>query len=197
MRIGRMGEVYSSGDVTVTVAGMQNVNPSAIEYGYSYTHEYQRGIGRSPRGWRMGAKEFEGSITLPLDVANAFERFSLSIDVRAFENSKIRSVISLGGITTLPGVQYNYTYYGVFVGCVGLKSVNLPETLTSVSRSTFRNCTSLISVTVLPTVAPTLGGADAFANNDPNRKIYVPAGSLSAYRAAAEWSTYADVILPI
>jgi hypothetical protein len=76
-----MGEVYSSGDVIVTVAGMRDVNPSAIEYGYSYAHEYQRGIRRAPRGWRMGAKEFEGSITLPLDVVAEFEKIAPAGDV--------------------------------------------------------------------------------------------------------------------
>ena len=40
MRIKRMGEVYSSGDVVVTVPGMFDVNPSNIEYGYKYSHEY-------------------------------------------------------------------------------------------------------------------------------------------------------------
>jgi hypothetical protein len=76
-----MGEVYSSGDVIVTVAGMRDVNPSAIEYGYSYAHEYQRGIRRAPRGWRMGNKEFEGSITLPLDVAAEFEKIAPAGDI--------------------------------------------------------------------------------------------------------------------
>jgi hypothetical protein len=76
-----MGEVYSSGDVIVTVAGMRDVNPSAIEYGYSYAHEYQRGIRRAPRGWRMGAKEFEGSITLPLDVVAEFEKIAPAGDI--------------------------------------------------------------------------------------------------------------------
>lgn len=80
-RVRRMGEVYSSGDVIVTVAGMRDVNPSAIEYGYSYAHEYQRGIRRAPRGWRMGNKEFEGSITLPLDVAAEFEKIAPAGDI--------------------------------------------------------------------------------------------------------------------
>lgn len=80
-RIKRMGEVYSSGDVTVTVAGMFDVNPTAIEYGYSYAHEYQRGIGRAPRGWRMGQKEYEGKITLPLDVVAEFEKTAPNGDI--------------------------------------------------------------------------------------------------------------------
>ena len=68
-----MGEVYSAGDVTVTVAGLFDVNPSAVEYNYKYAHEYQRGIKREARGWRMGAKEMDGKITLPLDVVAQIE----------------------------------------------------------------------------------------------------------------------------
>ena len=69
----RMGEVYSAGDVTVTVAGLFDVNPSAIEYNAKYAHEYQRGIRRDPRGWRMGQKEMDGKLTLPLDIIAAIE----------------------------------------------------------------------------------------------------------------------------
>lgn len=76
-----MGEVYSSGDVTVTVAGMVDVNPSSIEYGYNYSHEYQRGIRRSPRSWRMGQKEMEAKITLPMDVVAEFEKKAPNGDI--------------------------------------------------------------------------------------------------------------------
>jgi hypothetical protein len=69
----RMGEVYSAGDVVVTIAGLYDVNPSALEYNVKYAHEYQRGIKRTPRGWRMGAKEMDGKITLPLDVIATIE----------------------------------------------------------------------------------------------------------------------------
>lgn len=70
----RLGEVYSSGDVTVTLAGLFDVNPSNIEYNSKYAHEYQRGIKREPRGWRMGAKEMDGKITLSLDVVAEIEK---------------------------------------------------------------------------------------------------------------------------
>lgn len=80
-RIKRMGEVYSSGDVTVTIAGMFDVNPSSVEYGYNYAHEYQRGIKRDPRGWRMGQKEYEGKISLPLDVVAEIEKKAPNGDI--------------------------------------------------------------------------------------------------------------------
>jgi hypothetical protein len=71
--IRRMGEVYSAGDVVVTLAGLFDINPSAIDYNSKYAHEYQRGIKREPRGWRMGAKEMDAKITLPLDVLAVIE----------------------------------------------------------------------------------------------------------------------------
>lgn len=80
-RIKRMGEAYSSGDVIVTAAGMRDVNPSSIEYGYDYAHEYQRGIRREPRAWRMGPKNYEGSMTLPLDVVSEFEKIAPLHDI--------------------------------------------------------------------------------------------------------------------
>jgi hypothetical protein len=73
-KIKRMHEVYSSGDVTVTLNGIYDVNPSAIEYNSNYAHEYQRGLRRDARGWRMGAKEMDAKITLPLDAVTLIEK---------------------------------------------------------------------------------------------------------------------------
>ncbi|OFX62700.1 MAG: hypothetical protein A2066_18885 [Bacteroidetes bacterium GWB2_41_8] len=73
-RVKRMGEVYSAGDVVVTVAGMFDVNPSVIEYNTTNAHEYSRGIARKARGWRMGGEEHDGKITLTLDVVSHIER---------------------------------------------------------------------------------------------------------------------------
>ena len=104
-RIRRMGEAYSSGDVIVTVAGMRDVNPDAISYGYSYAHATQQGLRRTPRAWRMGVKTMEGNITLPLDVIAEFEKIAPRGDIariRPFpinvvffnaENEMIRDVV--------------------------------------------------------------------------------------------------------
>lgn len=72
-RLKRMGEAYSAGDVIVTLAGMFDVNPSAIEYDTTNAHEYSRGLARKARAWRMGAEEHTGKITLALDVISDIE----------------------------------------------------------------------------------------------------------------------------
>jgi hypothetical protein len=73
-RIRRCGEAYSAGDIIVTMGGISDVNPSAIEYDYTYTHETEMGLKRKPRAWRMGGVEYSCSITLPLDVVSEFEK---------------------------------------------------------------------------------------------------------------------------
>lgn len=98
----RMGEVYSAGDVEVSLAGLYDVNPSSIEYNSKYGHEYARGIKRKPRGWRMGSKEMDAKITLPLDVVSEIEKiapngelalirpFNISVTFTNEENEIIR-----------------------------------------------------------------------------------------------------------
>lgn len=104
-RIKRMGEVYSSGDVKVTLAGLYDIDPSAISYGYKYAHEYQRGLKRKPRGWRMGGVEYESSLTLPLDIASELESkfgdlalvrpFPVNVTFFNYENNMIHDLIWL------------------------------------------------------------------------------------------------------
>jgi hypothetical protein len=102
-RIKRLGEVYSAGDVRVTVAGIYDFDPTKITYSYNYAHEYQRGLKRKPRGWRMGQQEMEGSITLPLDIVADLEKkfgdialirpFPINITFTNFENEIIHDLV--------------------------------------------------------------------------------------------------------
>jgi hypothetical protein len=73
-RILRNGQAYSAGDVIVTIRGMSDVNPSAIEYSYTYSHEREMGLKRKPRAWRMGGVEYSCNITLSMDVITELER---------------------------------------------------------------------------------------------------------------------------
>jgi len=102
-RIRRMGEVYSAGDVKVTVAGVYDFDPSAISYSYSYAHEYARGLKRNPRGWRMGQKDMEASMTVALDIIADLEKkfgdiallrpFPIVTTLANFENEIITDIL--------------------------------------------------------------------------------------------------------
>lgn len=71
-----------------------------------------------------------------------------------------------------------------------LTELELPSTVTSIAKWGFSR-TSLTSLTVKAVTPPSTGGALGLPNNC---KIYVPAASVSAYKAATNWATYADNI---
>ena len=84
-----------------------------------------------------------------------------------------------------------------FTGCTVLTSITIPDSVTSIGGWVFSNCTALTSVIVLATTPPTLAITNTFNGNHADRKIYVPADSVEAYKAAEIWSTYESVIQAI
>lgn len=76
-----------------------------------------------------------------------------------------------------------------------LKNITLPSTLTTMATYEFYDCSKLQWVKCLATTPPTIG-TQCFGNSN-NCPIYVPAASLSNYKAAANWSTYASRIQAI
>jgi hypothetical protein len=75
----------------------------------------------------------------------------------------------------------------------GLTSIEIPASVTSIGESAFEECTDLKTVTVLATTPPELGDY-VFDDCHDDLKIKVPAGSVNAYKAATNWSEYADII---
>ena len=77
-----------------------------------------------------------------------------------------------------------------FAYCSGLTSVTIPNSVTSIGAWAFCGCNALTSVTIEAETPPTL---DSYAfDNTNNSPIYVPCGTLDAYKSA--WSDYADRI---
>lgn len=74
-------------------------------------------------------------------------------------------------------------------------SVVIPNSMVSIGNMAFYNCSSLTSVTINAVTPPTLG-MSAFDGTN-NCSIYVPAGSVDAYKSASNWSTYAGRIQAI
>ncbi len=81
-----------------------------------------------------------------------------------------------------------------FFSCSGLSSIVIPASVTSIGSFAFQYCSGLASITVLASTPPSLGNAYVFSDTN-NCPIYVPAGSVDAYKSA--WSEYADRIQAI
>lgn len=98
----------------------------------------------------------------------------------SLENVSMPSVVTIGS--------------SAFYNCTSLASIDLPATLQSIGSSAFYT-TSLTTVICRATTPPVIASG-VFYNNYLSA-IYVPAESVDAYKAANNWSTYADKIQAI
>ena len=108
-------------------------------------------------------------------------------------NGTLNSFAS-AGVTeyTIPSSVTAIGHYAMHNSAL-LTTVTIPQSVQTVGDGAFNGCISLASVYCKPTTPPT-GGSAMFDNNAANRKIYVPAASVEAYKTAAGWKEYADAI---
>ncbi len=82
----------------------------------------------------------------------------------------------------------------VFFECTGLRSITIPESVTSIGNGTFQSCYSLTSVTSLAVNPPKCGGERVFLGIDKQKcMLYVPAGSVEAYKQAPQWKDFESI----
>ena len=107
----------------------------------------------------------------------------------AFRNCTSLSSIEIPNSVTRIGID-------AFRDCTSLSSIEIPNSVTRIDSQAFLGCSGLTSITMNSTTPPTLGGINIF-NNTNNCPIYVPSGSVNAYKSATNWSEYASRIQAI
>ena len=74
-----------------------------------------------------------------------------------------------------------------FYNCTGLTSVNIPNSVTAIGNSAFSGCSGLKYIICKPKTPPILHESLGVSNTLP---IFVPSGSLTAYKNAQFWVNY-------
>ena len=143
------------------------------------------------------------SITIPSSVttfgSNAFASVSglNSVTIDYASNATLRSSQFTDSSITSLTIGSHPTSIGdsMFRKCTKLTTLVIPSNISSIDGYAFDGCSGLRSITVESTTPPTLG-SNAF-NNTNDCPIYVPSGSVNAYKAASGWSDYASRIQAI
>ena len=78
--------------------------------------------------------------------------------------------------------------------CTNLEHITIPENVLEIEDWAFKGCSRLNSV-YCKAIYPPKCGSLVFDDNAPNRKIYVPNGSVELYKNADGWKDYADDIV--
>lgn len=86
----------------------------------------------------------------------------------------------------------------VFANCGGLSSFRVSSGVTSIAANAFLNCSGIKFYDFTEhTAVPTLANANAFSGIAADCEIRVPASLVDTWKAATNWSTYADQIVGV
>lgn len=110
-----------------------------------------------------------------------------AIGVSAFSGSSSKFTT-----VTLPNTITSIGNYA-FSACSKLASITIPSLVSAIGQEAFRGCTGLTYI-VSECVAPPTLGNNCFQNVSTTIPVYVPKGSVAAYKAASGWSSFNKIV---
>ena len=161
-------------------------------------------IGNSVASIKQGA--FQNCSVLPsIVIPNSVT----SIEYGAFKGCTVLKSVTLGNnITSIGDYAFEYCSsldsvtipnsvtsigYGAFGNCSGITSLTIGNSLTSIGNFAFYNCTGLMSVTNYAATPQTISSNVFGSVNISSCTLYVPTGSLAAYRTAIVWKDFGTI----
>ncbi len=86
----------------------------------------------------------------------------------------------------------------LFSSCGSLTNVVIPASVMSIGKSAFFNCCSIMEYDFSACVSiPTLSNTNAFSGINNICKMLIPSALYSSWKAATNWSTYADYMVAV
>lgn len=154
----------------------------------------------------IGVMAFRGcdftSITIPKNVTSIadgtfvncrdLENITIPEGVTSFGENAFANCCSLESITIPESVKFIGD--NAFARCTSLSSIVIPEGVRSIGELAFTDCESLTSITCLAVIPPAIGRHGKFEGVDKSIPVYVPAGSVDAYKKARGWKKFSNII---
>ena len=161
---------------TIVISGLTSIGVFAFNNCTSLTSVT---IGNSVTSIGVSAFDFCGKLTSVV-IPNSVT----SISSAAFRNcSSLTSIMIPNSVTSIPSQMFAYD--------TSLTSVTIGNSVTSIGGLVFSDCRSLKTIALFPETPPTLGSTDTIPTTTT---IYVQQSSKEAYKAATNWTAFADKI---
>lgn len=179
--------------------GSTNLNSLSFgkDYSYNSTNYGPNGTSSAIELWVFLGYQQHSHYIQSISVSAENPLYDSRGDCNALIETSSNTLLIGCNNTTIPNTITNIGSLA-FYGCYGLTTITIPESVTSIAFGAFEDCRCLESVIINATTPPSCEGYP-FHNYLGNTQypIYVPAGSVNAYKAASGWSDYADRIFPI
>lgn len=118
--------------------------------------------------------------------------FGENCQIKVMSNYLFSDCTSLKQIT----IPESVTSFAVasFSKCTALEAITMPLNVFEINSNAFQGCSNLSVVTMQPTTPPKIQ-SNTFSGCTALSKIIVPIGTADTYKAATNWSQYADIIV--
>ena len=121
-------------------------------------------------------------------------------------NTNATNTFEVPSTVTVNGITYTVTMISenAFSGNTSLTEIILPETITSIGSGAFKGCIHLVTITIKTSTPPTLLNGPATSSRRASSVfegidketciLFVPEGSINAYKAAEGWNEFKNII---
>ena len=124
------------------------------------------------------------STTLTISGTGEMNDYTSNLPWSPYKNSILKIIIQ-EGVTSIGKYAFYY--------CSSLTSISIGSSVASIGQYAFHNCTNLTSAFIQAETPPLLGSW-AFEGDNLLTSMYVPCGTIEAYKTTSGWSSYSSII---